>query len=167
MEEQEVTLAVVTETWFREDHQLCRDPAELVETAGLNMLTRCREAEANGVAYGGGVALVCTFKQVRIKNTDRYEMLVAAGSLPRHSRRLVVVACYVPQNYCKAIGEGAMDFILETVIEMKRRYKDPYVVVTGDFNQWRLDLGDLADVREVDVGNTRKKEREVHKLDFC
>ena len=40
---------------------------------------------------------------------------------------------------------------------MKRRYQDPYIVVTGDFNQWKIEeaLGDFRDISVFVVGNTR------------
>ena len=43
------------------------------------------------------------------------------------------------------------------VVEAKRRFKDPYVFVAGDFNQWDVGqaLSNFADITEVDVGCTR------------
>lgn len=56
-----------------------------------------------------------------------------------HSRKLAVVACYLPPNYKKSRGDEALSFITDTVIEIKRRYSNPYIVVAGDFNQWKLE----------------------------
>ena len=52
-----------------------------------------------------------------------------------------------------------MSFIRGAVTEMKRKFDDPYIVVSGDFNQWPTDeaLEDFPDVSEVDVGPTRGK----------
>ena len=77
MEERGASLAIVTETWLREDHMLCQDTLELRETAGLNILARCREALGNGVSYGG-VAVVwresdCVFRRVEIPNPGEKE----------------------------------------------------------------------------------------------
>ena len=71
-------------------------------------------------------------------------------------RKLVVVECYFPPNYDKKRESRGLEFITDTVIDMKRRFEDPHVVVAGDFNQWMVDLSDLADIGEVAVGNTRK-----------
>ena len=95
------------------------------------------------------------FKKVAIKNAEDYEMLVCAGSLPGHSRKVVVVCCYIPPNYVKKRGEGAVEHLVDVLVECKRRFKDPYIVVAGDLNQWRVDLGDFADIEEVQVGHTR------------
>ena len=45
----------------------------------------------------------------------------------------------------------------ESIIEAKRRYREPYIVVAGDFNQWGIaaTLADFNEVKEADVGPTR------------
>ena len=58
----------------------------------------------------------------------------------------------------KKKGAEALTFIEGTIIELKRRFKDPYMVVTGDFNQWDVGgpLSEFRDFCEAPVGNTRK-----------
>ena len=43
------------------------------------------------------------------------------------------------------------------LIDLKRKYNDPYLVVTSDFNQWKAEnyLDSFADISEAPVGNTR------------
>ena len=135
------------------------DLEHLRETAGLAAICRNRPAASNGVCYGG-VAVVwrtgaCLFREVPIKNPDGFEILVGAGSIKGHLRRLVVLACYLPPNYDRERGCRAADFVVDLIIRMKRRFKVPYIVTAGDFNQWELDLADLADMEEVPVGLTR------------
>ena len=50
-----------------------------------------------------------------------------------------------------------MTYLSDLIIEAKYRYREPYMVVTGDFSQWevRTTLEDLREVGEVDVGPTR------------
>ena len=83
--------------------------------------------------------------------------MTTAASLRGHSRKLVVVACYLPPGYSRTRGGEALEYIEGTVIELKRRYKDPYVVIAGDFNQWKIQdaLANFADIKEVLVGCTR------------
>ena len=68
-----------------------------------------------------------------------------------------MVACYIPPNYTAVRGSECLDHITDLVLELKRKYVDPYLVVTGDFNQWNAGaaLADYGDVREMDVGPTR------------
>ena len=95
--------------------------------------------------------------EVKLKNPGKYEVLTTAVSLRGHSRKLVVVACYIPPGYSRERGAGALEHVSEVVIDLKRRYKDPYIVVAGDFNQWKVGdyLEDFADIKEVEVGNSR------------
>lgn len=55
-------------------------------------------------------------------------------------------------------GKEALDHIENVVLELKRRYRDPFVLVAGDFNQWRIQdaLQDFTDIREEQVVPTRK-----------
>ena len=50
-----------------------------------------------------------------------------------------------------------MDFIAGCVTKAKRQYEDPFILITGDFNQWRVEevLVDFMDVKEAPVGPTR------------
>ena len=50
-----------------------------------------------------------------------------------------------------------MRYVADAVTEMKRRYREPTILVAGDFNQWNIDdyLGDFIDIKEVGVGPTR------------
>ena len=73
----------------------------------------------------------------------------------------------MPPNYTVGRARGCLEFITEAVIELKRRYKDPYLIVAWDFNQWDVGsvLEDHDDIREVDVGPTRG-DRSIDKI-FC
>ena len=54
-----------------------------------------------------------------------------------------------------------MNYVEEVIIEMKRRVKDPYIVLAGDFNQWRPEeaVQEFTDIREVLGGPTRGSRR--------
>ena len=68
-----------------------------------------------------------------------------------------MVACYLPPNDSVGRAKEAMEYIAAAVGEAKRKYDDPYVVVAGDFNQWRVAdaLVSFPDVVEHSVGPTR------------
>ena len=57
-----------------------------------------------------------------------------------------------------ARGKGAVQYLEDVLREVKRRYKDPFIAIAGDFNQWKAEdaVCDFPDVREADVGHTRK-----------
>ena len=91
-------------------------------------------------------------------NPEDYEVLVTLGTLPGYSRKLVTVACYIPPGYTVGRGRGALEHIEDTIIEIKRRYRDPFVVIAGNFNQWEIGgvIAEFPDLMEADVGPTRK-----------
>ena len=70
---------------------------------------------------------------------------------------LVVVVCYLPPGYNAARGKAALGYITDTVLEMKVKYKDPFIFIGGDFNQWDISeaFEDYQNAAEVEVGPTR------------
>ena len=160
-DEMEASFAVVTETWLSDGKGLQEDIEHFEAGAGLGMLTRNRPANYRGVSHGG-VALIyhlnrCSFKEVKLSNPGNFEVLATVGNFSGYSRKVVVLACYLPLNLKADQAAGALDFIRGAVVEMKRKFQDPYVVVSGDFNQWKVDetLEDFPDLSETDVGPTR------------
>ena len=96
MEERNVGLAFVTETWLGGGNKLDED--WLRETAGVEYIARNRTAPAsNGVFYGGIAVLwkrsEFTFKRVDRPNFDDLEIMVVASSIAGHSRKIVAVIC--------------------------------------------------------------------------
>ena len=169
--EMDARVAIITESWLKDGDELDNIRQDLSLVYGMGMLNKNRMPQPNGVAYGG-VALVwkesaCSFKQVNLKNKDDFECLVCVGSLPGLSQKMVVVATYLPPNYTKLRGEAAISYIGDGITEVKRRYRDPFVLLAGDFNQWRIDnaVSDFLDVREVEVGCTRGS-RKIDRF-FC
>ena len=156
------TIGVITETWLADGDTLQTDIEDLSNGAGLGLICLNREPNQAGVAHGG-VAVAyknsaCTMKKLDMPNPEKFEILVTLASLPGYSRKLITVACYLPPGYPVARGKAALAHIEDVVQEVKRQYKDPFIVVTGDFNQWDVAgaLQDYPDLREADVGPTRK-----------
>ena len=158
--ELEVDFAVLTETWLQ-DHTADELREELVMGSGFGMVVRNRRPTVNGVCYGGVAVVwresVGRLAEIQFKNPDGYEVLVGAISLRGHSRKLVIVACYLPPGYNKIRGNGALCYVEDVVIEAKRKYKDPYLLIAGDFNQWKIGnvLANFQDIKEVNIGSTR------------
>ena len=168
-DEMDATLGIVTETWLADGESLDRDVHDLARGAGLNMLCLNRPANNRGVAHGG-VAVVansftCTLSKIDLPNPNNFEVMATLSSVHGRSRKLVTMACYLPPNYTVPRGKEALEKVEDVVREIKRKYADPFIVVGGDFNQWGVGeaLEDFADLREVDVGPTRK-DRCIDKL---
>ena len=135
---------MVTETWLKEGAELEGLREGLEEEAGLGMVCRNRIPGERGVSHGG-VAILwqtskMTVKVLDIKNSEDYEVLATAATVPGQRRKLVILACYIPPNYVKKRGEGALDYITDRIVELKRRFHDPQLLIAGDFNQWDIAL---------------------------
>ena len=137
------------------------DRQDLLLGAGLSLLYKNKKRDSRGVAYGG-VAIffkkdICNFKPVNIGGGDDLEILIAAGSMRGHSRKIFVIACYMPPNYNGQKANSCLDYIEGAIIEVKRRFKDPYIIVSGDFNQWDVlrAVKEFLDISETSAGPTR------------
>ena len=171
-EELNVDIAVITETWLKDGPHLDQDLLDLERGAGIGSLTLNRDPNPSTRVAHGGVAIffqssVFSFKTFRFDNPHKFEILPAVLSIKGSARKLVVVAAYVPPNYTVPRARQCLEHIESLVIEVRRKFRDPYIVVAGDFNQWGIDqaLIEFPDLREVHVGPTRG-ERAIDRL-FC
>ena len=135
-------MAIVTETWLTDGESLLLDVEDLEHGAGLGMLFRNRKKNSRGFSHGG-VAIMykkscLNMKELIVPNPDSFEVLGAVGNLLGHSRKIVTLACYIPPNYAVGRGKDCLAYITDLVLHLKRTYKDPYIIVGGDFNQWDL-----------------------------
>ena len=101
-EELKLTFATITETRLADGKSLEEDLQDLALGSGVSML--CRNRVVNGKPSGhGGVALafrnnVSDFKKIGLPNPDNFEILPAIGNIHGHSRKMVIITCYIPPN---------------------------------------------------------------------
>ena len=124
-----------------------------------------------GVAHGG-VAVIYkkgmgNFKVIQHHNPEGYEVLPTIGTLCGTTRKMIVVAVYIPPNYSVPKGNACLDYVENLILDLKRKYRDPYIVVGGDFNQWQIQtaLQEYPDMSEIHVGPTRR-DRAIDRI-FC
>ena len=46
-----------------------------------------------------------------------------------------MLAAYIPPNYAVPRAKQCLEYIENLVIDIRRTYRDPYLVVAEDFNQ--------------------------------
>ena len=121
----------------------------------------CNRKSSGGQAYGG-VAIIyneqlCNFKELPFDNPDSYELLAVVGTMPGLQRKIITIACYVPPNYITNRANKCLERVAGIVVDVKRIYKDPYIIISGDFNQWdiALALEEFSDLHETSAGPTR------------
>ena len=141
-EEVDTSIAIVTETWLSDGHGLDDDVDDLLQGAGLGMLYRNRKANSRGVSHGGVAVLfregALQLKAVKVHNPGKYEVLMTVGNIKGYTRKIIVIACYLPPNYNVSRGRRAMDFIARCVTKAKRQFDDPFILIGGTSTSGRL-----------------------------
>ena len=99
-EEVGASLGVVTETWMTDGQSMEDDVQNFVLGTGLGFLYRNRKQNNRGFSHGG-VAIIfkssaCSFTKLEFPNPGDFEVLVAVGTIPGHTRRMIVIGCYIP-----------------------------------------------------------------------
>ena len=148
-----VTCAAVTETWFRGGAQLRQELGDIEQASGIKII--CRNRAANGgSARGGGVALAfntnaCNFKERRINNKCKHEILCTFGTVGKIKRKVVIFVIYIPPSTPAGRLTDLIDTLGEAVASIKVALGDPIMFVTGDFNG-----RDIAPAFDVDPDMT-------------
>ena len=111
----EASIATITETWFTDGDPLEEDAQDLFHRAGLKILYRNREANNRGFSHGG-VAIVykdslCSLKRMKLHNPGNFEVVAATGVLKGCTRKIAIIASYIPPNYSVGRGKAAMEFV--------------------------------------------------------
>ena len=96
-------------------------------------------------------------RDLKYPNPENYKTIMAAGSIVGHTRKLVVIAAYMPPGDRQHRGRACLDHIGEVISEAKRKYNEPMIILAGDFNQWEIGrvVEDFVDMVEIDAGPTR------------
>ena len=168
-----VDIAIVTETWFKSGPELEQQLSDPELGFGLKALTLDRDPNpTTGVSHGGVAVFykkkIDSFKVILdYPNPEKFEVLPVVGTILGTSRKVVVIAAYLPPNYTVPRGRSCLEHLENLLIEVKRRFNDPYIVLAGDYNQWPAEdaVAEFPDVSEVIVGPTRG-DRSIDRI-FC
>ena len=124
-----------------------------------------RNPSPNGVSHGGVAVVlrnsVTSSSLFMFPNPECFEILPIAVDLVGVERKLFIIAAYVPPNYSMIKARACLQHVANIVLDMKRTSNNPYVIVTGDFNQWDVAgaLADFPDLQELETPPTRDDRR--------
>ena len=169
LEEQEIDLAIVTETWLQTGDRLEQELRDLADLHAINVLVRNRSGRAgNGRQYGGLAiatkAARSKYKKLEVHNPRDFEVLVAAGTIAKIKGKVICIACYMPPNMRSSDANDNLEYLVDLVTEMKRMHADCTIVVGGDFNQWDASMlaeehPDLTEVIQEPTRGDRELDR--------
>ena len=152
---------VVTETWLQDDSEMDELATNLEAGHGLRMLVRNRTTiAANGRKYGG-VAIVSNNNKAGLQpftlDSRKDFEVVAASTRIKGVGRVAIVGAYIPPNYTAAKAAECIEYVSDVVGSLKGKFKNCYITVAGDFNQWPIEriAAKHPDLKEVDHGPTR------------
>ena len=141
LNELESSVAFLTEIWLTDSDHLDADIEGLENRTNYSLICRNRRANARGYSTGG-VAIAFKKSHINFKKIDLvgnvYEIIFAVGTMPRFSRKFISVCVYMPPSMSASTVAGCFEFLVDGILEMKRQYKDPFIAVSGDFNNFDI-----------------------------
>lgn len=160
LNELESSLAFLTETWLPDSTELTNDIKDLETGTGYGLLCKNRLPNSRGYSTVG-VALA--FKKSQIEFTElsfpgnEYEILFASGTMPMFTRKFIAICVYLPPSMSTAMAMLAMLFLVDALLEIKCQFKDPFIALSGDFNNHDIEkyLEDYPDLVLLLTGPTR------------
>ena len=162
MDEKEITISCLTETWLQSNTSLESKLNDLADEHCIDIIIRNRQDYARNGRQYGGVALTfrrskCSFKEFELVNPDNYEVLAAVGKVHGIKEKVFVIATYLPPNLALTRARACLEYLSDCIAEAKRVYEDCLIIVAGDFNQWPAEeiVEAHPEFKEVVHGPTR------------
>lgn len=162
--ELEASVSIITETWFATGQTLEIEAENVLLGSGISMITKNR-APLNGLSHGGVAVLAkdssAKMKEYSFSNDESFEVLPVEAVFQGISRKFFIIAVYVPPGYTVARGRGCLEHVNDLVLDIKDKHIDPYICISGDFNQWKIEdhLADFPDLVEIITPPTRNERR--------
>ena len=163
VQEHDVDIALITESWLRDSEVLDRDVIDLEYGSKLKILYKNRPRRVNGLRrVGGGVSVVfnkdrCSLRERKIVGND-YELVAATGRIRKIGRVFAVFCIYIEPRTKTAELEKIKHLLTDEVLAVKAAFKDPLIIVGGDMN--RRDLASafepFDDIKQANFAPTRR-----------
>ena len=115
------------------DRQTQQVLEEVENGAHLNLIRRDRGTR------GGGVAIAYDTRKMKLAkyrvNTGGFELVCATGKINNESRKIAILAVYLPPKQTKAKTRVFCEIISDTIGKLKIELKNPYIILAGDINK--------------------------------
>ena len=152
-------ICVITETWIREDDKIKENIEDYQNITGFFMIRKDRLDRR-----GGGVAICYNAETIEMSKVkipcSEFEIVAAIGRRTGQRRKVLVVAVYLPPSYDADQTHRCLSKVNDTVLALKRRYDNPYVIVAGDFNRRdaKKATADFSEMKIVGTPPTRGRQ---------
>ena len=149
-------ICVITETCIREDKKIKENLEDFQNLTGYFIIYKDRQGRR-----GGGVAICYnaeTIEMTQVKiNESEFEIVAAIGRRVGQRRKIQVVAVYIPPSYDADQNEAHLNAVKDIIINLRRRYDNPYTMLAGDFNKRdaKKATADFPDMKIIPTPPTR------------
>ena len=154
-EENDISLAILTETWFRSGRELDNELLDLQSAENISLITK------NRCSRGSGVAVAYRSNQINMKefklHNNNFEIVCAVGSSGTTKRKIAVLSIYIPPRQKVATTAKLKECVSDGISKLKTIFDNPLIIIGGDTNNRRLAaiLEDHADLAVVQAPATR------------
>ena len=152
--ELDLHLAMVNETWLKNDRETEEAIKDIKDNEGLEIIKKNRSTR------GGGVAIIYDGKQMKLKRHsipgNRFELVCGIGRTTEMTKKIVVFSLYIPPKQKADTTKRMMECIANCIETLKCDLNDPYFIIGGDFNRRRISaIEDFADIKQSSTEPTR------------
>lgn len=156
-----LNIACVTESWYKGGTDLREGLVEFEDQTGIRVLHKSRDGRKKRA--GGGVAIAfamgtCNFKVRTLKHVAKdAEVLCVVGVIGKIARKIVTFVVYVPPPTTAPVWDATKEAVVVEVGAVLKAYKNPIVMVTGDFHHRDLcgALNEVSCFAALPTGPTR------------
>ena len=146
--ETEMSVAVVSETWFYKCEALQQLLIRAEHKDGLGMINNFRSKRKTNANPGGGISIIYKKSMLELKpvpvNVKGQEICLAEGKLRGQSRPIYIVGCYLSTRLTKTEAKKYINVLSDVVGELETKKPNAEIIVAGDFN--RADLDPMLDL---------------------
>ena len=116
--ELDLDFLVITETWLRNGRTLENNVKDLELGTGISIVHRAREGRR-----GGGVGILYKPEKISLKQlplkANNYEVVAASGKFRNNTRRICIIAVYVPPDSNAMKWEDMTAFLVDNIFRVK------------------------------------------------
>ena len=159
-EENELHIAILTETWLSARHCPPRVLSDLTLGANLSLIRSDRGTRGGGVAIAFDPTKIRMTKFPYVPEKSTTELVCATGTCTLTRRKIVAISVYLPPSVSAADLQSAVQSLSDCTHQALTKFNDAIVIVGGDFNKKDVSLfrSSHSEMKPILAGATRQGE---------
>ena len=116
--ELDLSFMMVTETWIKNTKETTRNMKDLADAENIELICKNRPTR------GGGVCIAYDNKKCKLARfplpTSSFEVVCAVGKVVGFSKKIAIIAVYIPPKYTLQQVGALCDYISDSIEKVKR-----------------------------------------------